>query len=147
MFFLQQLGYLVFLQVSSTLFSIFSVPRVPWAYFGFSLRLVLLALFVHVFHFNRSFLFWFVCVPFGSGSQYFVWSEILLYAVLARSAPGPCIGHIYGPGPFHPRSRLNICQRLLLYGLTAHLDLAYGRFRIFLQSISLVYTGIVTLWQ
>ena len=77
----------------------------------------------------------------------FVWSEILLYAVLARSAPGPCIGHIYGPGPFHPRSRLNICQRLLLYGLTAHLDLAYGRFRIFLQSISLVYTGIVTLWQ
>ena len=43
MFFLQQLGYLVFLQVSSTLFSIFSVPRVPWAYFCFSLRLLLIA--------------------------------------------------------------------------------------------------------
>ena len=86
---------------------------------------------------------------FVSGSRFFLffWSEILLYAVLARSAPGPCIGHICGPEPFRPRSRLNICQRLLLYGLTAHLDLAYGRFRIFLQSISLVYTRIVTLWQ
>ena len=90
MFFLQQLDYLVFLQVSSTLFSIFSVPRVSWAYFCFPLRLLLLALFVHVFHFNRSFLFWFVCVPFGSGSQYFVWNEIFLfvYTVRDRSAPG-----------------------------------------------------------
>ena len=49
-----------------------------------------IALFVHVFHFIRSFLFWFVCVPFGSGSQYFVWNEIFLfvYTVRDRSAPG-----------------------------------------------------------
>ena len=49
-----------------------------------------IALFVHVFHFIRSFLFWFVCVPFGSGSQYFVWNKIFLfvYTVRDRSAPG-----------------------------------------------------------
>ena len=98
-FFLQRLGYLVFLQVSSTLFSIFNVPRVPRAYFWFSLRLLLLALFVHVFHFIRSFLF-----------------MVCLCSIRLRE-PIFCLERnrfvcMYGPGPFGSRSRFFVQDTL-----------------------------------
>ena len=84
-------------------------------------------LFVHVFHFSWSFLFWLVCVPFGSGSGFclernifvcvcsrnrssrgagFV-SEKIDFCIRIRTVrlcdPGFCLKpsiSVYGPGPF-----------------------------------------------
>ena len=49
----------------------------------------MLLLFVHVFHFSWSFLFWLVCVPFGSGSRFCLERNIFVCsAVRGRSSPG-----------------------------------------------------------
>ena len=132
MFFLQQLGYLVFLQVSSTLFSIFSVPRVPWAYFCFSLRLLLLALSymyfiligpfcfgLFVFHsaLGANILFGtkYFCLYIRSGTvrlqEPALFPKHVVIAVRDRSAPEPVLFRnelfsVYSPGPFSCESQV-----------------------------------------
>ena len=44
-------------------------------------------LFVQVFHFSCSFLFWLVCVPFGSGSRLCLEQDIFVSAVRSCSSP------------------------------------------------------------
>ena len=133
MFFLQQLGYLVFLQVSSTLFSIFSVPRVAWAYFCFSLRLLLLALSymyfiligpfcfgLFVFHsaLGANILFGtkYFCLYIRSGTvrlqePALFPKHVIVIAVRDRSAPEPVLFRnelfsVYSPGPFGCESQV-----------------------------------------
>ena len=86
--------------------------------------LLLLALFVHVFHFTRSSLFPLVCVSFGSGSRFFCLGRNIFscmhgfvqdtsYCVCGPGPLGSGAGFrfgtncfIYGPGPFGSWSRV-----------------------------------------
>ena len=75
-----------FSNVSSILFSIFNVPRVSRAYFLFFSSL-LLALFVYVFHFTRSFCFGLFVSHLAPGADFFfVWDEIF-FVLYVRFCP------------------------------------------------------------
>ena len=72
---------------ATTLFSIFNIPPCPSGLIFVFLCLLLLVLFVQVFHFSCSFLFWLVCVPFGSGSRLCLEQDIFVSAVRNCSSP------------------------------------------------------------